>query len=511
MSPGDTIQLTGDIPYGAELADQAQAAFSFGHQVNRFTSNNQTTPHQRRRTMSRIVQWSITVALAGFLFGFDTAVISGADKPIQTLWGLSDLQHGLLIMSMALWGTVIGAIFGNWPTDRLGRRATLLMIGVLYLVSAVGSALVTDPTLFALFRLVGGIGVGISSVAAPTYISEIAPPRYRGLLVAMYQFNIVFGILMAFVSNYLIGSLILDETAWRWMLGIEAVPALLYTLMITRVPRSPRWLILKRNDVAEASRVLRLIKPDADIDAEIATIRAAEDEERNAHAPFFSRRYRLPILLAFLIAFFNQLSGINFIIYYAPRVLEAAELGSQVALLSTAGIGLVNLVFTMLGMALIDRLGRRTLLYIGSAGYLVSLVLISRAFFQSELGGLEVPLLLGLFIAAHAISQGAVIWVFIAEVFPNHVRARGQSFGSSIHWICAALITLVMPWVLGTFSGGPVFAFFAVMMLLQLVFVMFLMPETKGVSLEDLQHHLVGDNVSLRRVHLSRARVRARG
>ncbi|MBR9881209.1 sugar porter family MFS transporter [Halomonas sp. H10-59] len=455
--------------------------------------------------MSRIVQWSITVALAGFLFGFDTAVISGADKPIQALWGLSDLQHGLLIMSMALWGTVIGAIFGNWPTDALGRRATLLMIGVLYLVSAVGSAVVSDPWLFAFFRLIGGIGVGISSVAAPTYISEIAPPRHRGFLVAMYQFNIVFGILMAFVSNYVIGSLMSDD-AWRWMLGIEAIPALIYTLMITRVPRSPRWLILKKNAIEEAGQVLRQINPDADVDAEINAIRAAETDEASAKAPFFSRRYRLPILLAFLIAFFNQLSGINFIIYYAPRVLEAAELGSQAALLSTAGIGLVNLVFTMIGMSLIDRFGRRTLLFIGSAGYLVSLVLISRAFFADALGGLEVPLLLGLFIAAHAISQGAVIWVFISEVFPNHVRARGQSFGASIHWVFAALITLVMPWVLGTFSGGPVFAFFAIMMLLQLVFVIFLMPETKNVSLEELQKHLVGDNVRLRRVHLSGAR-----
>ncbi|RQW68896.1 sugar porter family MFS transporter [Halomonas sp. YLB-10] len=455
--------------------------------------------------MSRIVQWSITVALAGFLFGFDTAVISGADKPTQALWGLSDLQHGLLIMSMALWGTVIGAIFGNWPTDALGRRATLLMIGVLYLVSAVGSAVVSDPWLFAFFRLIGGIGVGISSVAAPTYISEIAPPRHRGFLVAMYQFNIVFGILMAFVSNYVIGSLMSDD-AWRWMLGIEAIPALIYTLMITRVPRSPRWLILKKNAIEEAGQVLRQINPDADVDAEINAIRAAETDEASAKAPFFSRRYRLPILLAFLIAFFNQLSGINFIIYYAPRVLEAAELGSQAALLSTAGIGLVNLVFTMIGMSLIDRFGRRTLLFIGSAGYLVSLVLISRAFFADALGGLEVPLLLGLFIAAHAISQGAVIWVFISEVFPNHVRARGQSFGASIHWVFAALITLVMPWVLGTFSGGPVFAFFAVMMLLQLVFVIFLMPETKNVSLEELQKHLVGDNVRLRRVHLSGAR-----
>ncbi|WP_431025001.1 sugar porter family MFS transporter [Halomonas sp. H5] len=442
--------------------------------------------------MSRIVQWSITVALAGFLFGFDTAVISGADRPIQALWGLSDFQHGLLVMSMALWGTVIGALFGNWPTDHLGRRTTLLLIGILYLASALGSALATDPYWFSFFRLIGGIGVGISSVAAPTYISEIAPPRYRGRLVGLYQFNIVFGILMAFTSNYALGSL-MGTDAWRWMLGIEVLPALLYTLMICRVPRSPRWLILKRNDLQEAARVLRLIDPQADVDRQIAEIRAAGDEERKVHAPFFSGRYRLPLLLAFLIAFFNQLSGINFIIYYAPRVLEAAELGGSVALLSTAGIGLINLLFTMLGMALIDRLGRRILLYVGSLGYLVSLTLISRAFFAGELGGLDVPLLLGLFIAAHAISQGAIIWVFIAEIFPNHLRARGQSFGSSVHWICAALITLVMPTVLSTFSGGPVFAFFAVMMVLQLLFVMFLMPETKGVSLEALQRRLVKD------------------
>ncbi|MDR5891053.1 MULTISPECIES: sugar porter family MFS transporter [Halomonas] len=452
-------------------------------------------PHSEHRLteetpMSRIVQWSITVALAGFLFGFDTAVISGADQPIQTLWGLSDLQHGLLIMSMALWGTVIGAIGGNWPTDRLGRRATLLLIGMLYLVSAIGSALATDPYWFSLFRLLGGIGVGISSVAAPTYISEIAPAKHRGTLVALYQFNVVFGILMAFISNYVVGGLF-ETNAWRWMLGIEIVPALLYTLLISRVPRSPRWLILHRGDTQGAREVLLRLDPAADVDAQIAEIQAAEDSEERAHAGFFSGRYRLPILLAFLIAFFNQLSGINFIIYYAPRVLEAAELGANTALLSTAGIGLVNLVFTMLGMALIDRLGRRTLLYIGSAGYLVSLVLISRAFFSGELGGLDVPLLLGLFIAAHAMSQGAIIWVFISEVFPNHVRARGQSFGSSVHWVCAALIALLMPWVLGTFSGGPVFAFFAVMMALQLVFVMFLMPETKGVSLEELQKRLV--------------------
>ncbi|TDX24219.1 sugar porter (SP) family MFS transporter [Modicisalibacter xianhensis] len=439
--------------------------------------------------MSRIIQWSITVALAGFLFGFDTAVISGADKPIQTLWGLSDFQHGLIIMSMALWGTVIGAIFGNWPTDRLGRRTTLFLIGLLYLISALGSALATDPYVFSFFRFIGGLGVGASSVAAPAYISEIAPEKHRGKLVGLYQFNIVFGILMAFVSNYFIG--FMGEGAWRWMLGIEAVPALLYTLMIVRVPRSPRWLLLQRNDAAGAAEIIRQIDPECDVDEAIATMRASSSSDRHQAAPLFTMRHHLPILFAFLIAFFNQFSGINFIIYYAPRILESAGLGSSAALLSSAGIGVINLVFTLLGMALIDRLGRRTLIFIGSIGYLISLTLVSRAFFQEDFGGPGVPLLLGLFIAAHAIGQGAVIWVFIAEIFPNHLRARGQSFGSSVHWVCAALITLVMPWVLSTFSGGPVFAFFAVMMLLQLVFVLFFMPETKGVSLEALQQRLL--------------------
>ncbi|XKE42011.1 sugar porter family MFS transporter [Cobetia sp. UIB-001] len=446
-----------------------------------------------RHAMPRILQWSITVALAGFLFGFDTAVISGADTSLQSQWGLSDLNHGLIIMSMALWGTVIGAIFGNWPTDRFGRRATLIGIGILYLVSALGSALATDPYVFSFFRLLGGLGVGASSVAAPIYISEIAPRKRRGALVGLYQFNIVFGILIAFVSNYFIG--FIDGENWRWMLGVEAVPAALYLLMICKVPRSPRWLILKRNDEAAAAEIIALINPKADIAEEIAIIRGTESEESaKQHTRLFAWRYRLPVLFAFLIAAFNQLSGINFIIYYAPRILAEAQLEASAALLSTAGIGVINLVFTLLGMTLIDKLGRRTLIKIGSVGYLVSLCLIAWAFHLedfSAMGGYGVPVLLGVFIAAHAMSQGTVIWVFISEIFPNKVRAMGQSFGSSVHWIFAALIALLMPTILSHFSGGPVFAFFAVMMLLQLVFVLFFMPETKGVSLEDLQGRLI--------------------
>ncbi|SOC58350.1 MFS transporter, sugar porter (SP) family [Chromohalobacter canadensis] len=439
--------------------------------------------------MSPILKWSVFVAMAGFLFGFDTAVISGADRPVQELWGLSDLQHGLFIMSMALWGTVLGAIFGNWPTDRLGRRKTLFAIGVLYFVSAVGSALATDPFWFSFFRLIGGFGVGMSSVAAPAYISEIAPAERRGNLVALYQFNVVFGIFMAYVSNAILGSLLGDD-AWRWMVGIEAVPALVYTLALFKVPESPRWLILNRHDTRGAAAVLRQIDAKRDVDAQIEEIQAADREDNKVQSRFFSRRYRLPITLAFLIAFFNQFTGINFVLYYAPRILESAQLGASASLLSTAGIGLVMVIFTMIGMALIDRFGRRKLMYIGSVGYIISLSSISHAFFTDNLGGALIPLQLCLFVAAHGISQGTVIWVFISEIFPNRERARGQSLGSFTHWFFAAAITLVTPWVLGVFNGGPVFAFFGVMMVLQVLFVAFLMPETKGVPLEKLQRKL---------------------
>ncbi|OLO12164.1 MFS transporter [Chromohalobacter japonicus] len=439
--------------------------------------------------MSPILKWSVFVAMAGFLFGFDTAVISGADRPVQELWGLSDLQHGLFIMSMALWGTVLGAIFGNWPTDRLGRRKTLFAIGVLYFVSAVGSALATDPFWFSFFRLIGGFGVGMSSVAAPAYISEIAPAERRGNLVALYQFNVVFGIFMAYVSNAILGSL-LGADAWRWMVGIEAVPALVYTLALFKVPESPRWLILNRHDTQGAAAILRQVDATRDVDVQIEEIQTADREDNKVHSRFFSRRYRLPITLAFLIAFFNQFTGINFVLYYAPRILESAQLGASASLLSTAGIGLVMVIFTMIGMALIDRFGRRKLMYIGSVGYIISLSIISHAFFTDNLGGALIPLQLCLFVAAHGISQGTVIWVFISEIFPNRERARGQSLGSFTHWFFAAAITLVTPWVLSVFNGGPVFAFFAFMMVLQIVFVAFLMPETKGVSLEKLQRKL---------------------
>jgi sugar porter (SP) family MFS transporter len=432
----------------------------------------------------KLAYWSVTVAVAGFLFGFDTAVISGADQPLQELWQTGDLFHGLFIMSAALWGTVVGALFGNWPCDRYGRKNILIAIGLLYLVSAVGSALAPDPYSFSFWRFVGGLGVGISSIAVPAYISEIAPPSHRGRLVALYQFQIVFGILVAFVSNFALSSIFgLD---WRWMLGIESIPAFIYLVMVNGVPESPRWLLLRKGDEAESRRVLGIADPDA-VDRTIMEIRHAAREFTEDR--LLRRAYAWPVLLAFLLAAFNQLSGINFIIYFAPRVFGLAGLDSSAALLSTAGIGLVNLTFTLLGMWLIDRAGRKTLMLIGSIGYIVSLAAVTWAF-ATEAGGIVVVMFVFLFIASHAVGQGAVIWVFIAEIFPNNVRTRGQSLGSGTHWVFAAMITLLMPYLLGQFDGQTIFAFFTAMMMLQLLFVIFMMPETKGRSLEYLAEHL---------------------
>lgn len=433
--------------------------------------------------MNTIFLWSMTVALAGFLFGFDTAVISGADQPLQALWQTSDWVHGGLVMSSALWGTVLGALFGNWPCDRYGRKLTLILVGVLYLVSALGSALATDPYVFSVLRFVGGLGVGISSIVAPAYISEIAPSQSRGRLVVLYQFQIVFGILVAFVSNYVLAGYF--GASWRWMLGIEALPALAFLLLVARVAESPRWLLLHRNDEAKCREVLSISDPTG-ADEAVRSIKAQAEERVQS---LWQKAYTRPIALAFLVAFFNQVSGINFIIYFAPRVFELAGLDSSSALLSTAGIGLVNLVSTLLGMLLIDHLGRKQLLFIGSIGYIVSLSAVAWAF-ASGAGGMMVVFFIFLFIAAHAVGQGAVIWVFIAEIFPNSVRTKGQSLGSGTHWVLAAIITLVMPSVLSSFQPAAIFGFFAFMMLLQLAFVLTLMPETKGRSLEAIGQSL---------------------
>jgi sugar porter (SP) family MFS transporter len=436
----------------------------------------------------KILIWSLTAALAGFLFGFDTVVISGADKKLQALWESSDAFHGSIVMAMALWGTVIGALFGGIPTNKLGRKNTLLIIGILYTVSAIGSAFANDPYIFAFFRFIGGLGVGASTIAAPAYISEIAPAKDRGRLVALYQFNIVFGILVAFLSNYLLNGI--GENAWRWMVGVEAIPAVIYTLLILTVPKSPRWLLSKfRNE--EAKNVLSIINPNQDSEKLLLEI-SATDQEANKNETIFLKKYRLPLTLAFLIAMFNQLSGINAFLYYAPRIFEEAGLGESTALLSSIGVGLTNLIFTLLGVFLIDKLGRKTLMYFGSIGYIISLTLVACAFFFGWTG-MAVPIFLFMFIASHAIGQGAVIWVFISEIFPNHLRASGQSFGSSTHWFLAALIPALIPTLFSTIGAGIVFLFFAIMMVFQLLFVIFMMPETKGISLEELSKKLIKD------------------
>lgn len=437
--------------------------------------------------MNKILIWSIIVAFAGFLFGFDTVVISGADKKLQALWGSSDAFHGSVVMAMALWGTVVGAIFGGIPTDKLGRKNTLIWIGVLYTVSAIGSALVNDPVSFAVFRFIGGLGVGASTIAAPAYVSEIAPKKDRGRLVALYQFNIVLGILIAFLSNYLLSNV--GENAWRWMIGVEAIPAFIYTIMILSVPKSPRWLIINGQE-KEAKVILEKLYPKKLVEEVITEMQTSNNSAKAAKENIFTKKYRFPMVLAFLVAFFNQFSGINAFLYYAPRIFEEAGLGEGTALLSSIGIGVTNLLFTLLGVALIDKLGRKKLMYFGSFGYIISLSLVSVAFLL-DWQGLEVPIFLFLFIASHAIGQGAVIWVFISEIFPNHLRASGQAFGSSVHWVLAAIIPSSIPFLFSTIGAGIVFGIFAFMMFLQLLFVIFIMPETKGISLEDLQKKLV--------------------
>ncbi len=437
--------------------------------------------------MNKLLLWSIIAALAGFLFGFDTVVISGADQSLQKLWGTSDAFHGSVVMAMALWGTVLGAIFGGFPANKLGRKKTLLYIGVFYLVSALGSAIVNDPWTFAFFRFIGGLGVGASTIAAPAYVSEIAPAKDRGRLVALYQFNIVLGILLAFISNYLLSTI--GESAWRWMLGVEALPALIYTLLVVKIPKSPRWL-LYNNKIDEAENILKIIHPEEDVKSVISEIVESAPSRSTSNDHIFLRKYRFPLLLAFLIAFFNQFSGINAFLYYAPRIFEEAGLASSTALLSSIGIGVTNLLFTILGVSLIDRLGRKTLMYFGSLGYIISLSLVSIAFFLNW-EGLAVPIFLFVFIASHAIGQGAVIWVFISEIFPNHLRGSGQAFGCSVHWVLAAIIPSLVPLLFSTIGPGIVFLIFAIMMVLQLLFVIFLMPETKGISLEELSAKLI--------------------
>ena len=436
----------------------------------------------------KLLLWSIVVALGGFLFGFDTAVISGAEQQIQKFWQLSDFLHGQVI-AIALYGTVVGAIFGGIPAEKYGRKKVLMAIGIAYIISSIGSAISNDVVAFMLFRLLGGLAVGASSVVAPIYIAEIAPAKTRGQLVAAFQFNIVFGILIAYLSNFLIQGLGADS--WRLMLGIMAIPSIVFFILMFLVPESPRWLMVHKNDVDTARKILEVSDPEG-VDEALEAIQSsiAESKQRVDLKTFFSLNYRKPVIMAFLIAAFNQLSGINAIIYFAPRVFTMAGIEQSAAFLQSAGIGLVNLAFTLLGLSLIDKLGRKTLLFIGSFGYIFSLGALAATFYFQLSAGILVPILVFVFIASHAIGQGTVIWVFISEIFPNEVRSLGQSFGSSVHWVLAAIITSVFPFFANSFGPASLFLFFALMMGLQLVWIVFKMPETKGVSLEKMQSSL---------------------
>ena len=451
------------------------------------TAGPQTPGVAPAKMSGRLFYWAITSALAGFLFGFDTVVISGAEQTIQKLWGRSPGVHGLA-MGAALYGTVVGSLIGGWPADRFGRRATLLWVGVLYVVSAVGCGYAWNVESFIIARAIGGVGIGISTVVAPLYISEIATPAHRGKLAGMFQFNIVLGIVVAFASNALLAGI--GEDAWRWMLGVAAFPSVIYTLMCFGIPESPRWLLTRRADRAEGIRVLGLIETGAtpaQLEAMASDIVATASAETSTRG-FWSMRLRVPIMLAFLVAFFNQLSGINAILYFAPRIFALTGLGEEAALLQSVGIGITNLVFTFVGVWLIDRLGRRTLLTIGAYGYIASLGTCAWAFFTGNLS--IVPACIFAFIAAHAIGQGTVIWVLISEIFPNQYRATGQSLGSATHWVFAALLTTVFPAMVSAFQPGYIFLFFAGMMALELVWVRTMVPETKGVPLEEIQRRL---------------------
>jgi len=432
----------------------------------------------------------MVVALGGFLFGFDTAVISGAEKSIQQFWHLSAFEHGLTI-SIALIGTVIGSLLGSKPSDRFGRKNTLYFVAIAYLLSSLGTALADNWSIFLIFRFLGGLGVGASSVTAPIYISEVSPADRRGRLVGLFQFNVVLGILISYLSNYLISQG--GDSSWRWMLGVQAVPAFIFLCLIYFVPESPRWLILKKGDTTRALQILKIINP-LNCETELVAIQNSNiDNEGNKKLKesLFSGKYKTQVILVMLFAFFNQVSGINAIIYYAPRIFEMAGLGAHSSLLSTVGIGMINFIFTLAGINIIDKVGRRMLMLVGSVGLIISLFLVAFTFYSGRLNGFAIPIYMMMFIAFFAFSQGAVIWVFISEIFPNQVRAKGQTLGSSTHWIMAAIIAFSFPYLAESLGGAITFSFFGCMMVLQLIFVWFFMPETKGTSLEQIEAKVI--------------------
>lgn len=467
-----------------------------------FDPNMTMVCKKRTHTMKNttfLLRSTIVAALGGLLFGFDTAVISGTTDALTEVYNLTSFSLGFTVAS-AMIGTIIGAIAVGYPADRWGRRNTLIVLAVFYFVSAVGSAIAWDWISFLLFRFLGGLAVGGASVVSPMYISEISPARVRGRMVAVTQFNIVFGILLAYFSNYLIAwSDLFGELAWRWMFGVEAFPAAAFFFLLFANPYSPRWLLVKKRK-EEAVRVLTLLGTDTDNVAE--EVKAIEESLDLVHhsmqEKFYCKKYIKPIILVVLIAMFNQLSGINALMYYAPHIYKMAGAGKNEALLQGVAVGGTSLIFTMIAMAIIDHFGRKKLMYFGSIGYIISLTTVTVVFYQygtefTSTGSQLVLAGLLLFIASHAFGQGAVIWVFISEIFPNRVRARGQALGSFTHWVFAAAISWIFPEI-ADISGGFAFAVFAFMMVLQLLFVIFMMPETKGVPLEEIQKKLGIEN-----------------
>ncbi len=433
-----------------------------------------------------LLRSTVVAALGGLLFGFDTVVISGTTHSLTEVFRLSERLLGLTVAT-ALVGTILGAMFAGIPGDRFGRRDSLRIMAVLYVVSAVGCAFAWDWYSLVFFRFVGGLGIGGSSVLGPMYIAEVSPARWRGRLVGFFQFNVVSGILLAYLSNYLLGTAGLGAAEWRWKLGVSALPAVLFLAMLFTIPRSPRWLVQKGRTM-EARSVLQAIGEE-NVDAELQDIVASIDaEHRGGAEPLFSYKYRFPIFLAVSIAMFNQLSGINAILYYLNDIFAKAGFNKVSGDLQSVAIGATNLLFTLLAMSIIDKVGRRFLLLVGSVGTAVCLGGVAYIFSSSKHEGLLVWLLVS-FIAFFAFSQGAVIWVYLGEIFPNRVRARGQSLGSLTHWFMAALIAWSFP-VLAKTSGGIPFMFFSAMMVVQFFVVLLAYPETKGVSLEAMQKKL---------------------
>jgi len=440
-----------------------------------------------KNNTSFLVRSAWIAGLGGFLFGFDTAVISGAEKSIQQLFQLNGFWHGFTV-AIALIGTIAGAIAAGKPADVFGRKKSLSVIALLYFFSALGAALAQNWAGLLIFRFLGGLAVGASSVIGPMYIAEIAPAGKRGRLVALFQLNVVTGILIAFISNYVI-ALITDQSSWRWMLGVQTLPAAIFFALLFAIPETPRWLVM-RNEKKKATEILEKLG-EANAAEQVAAIEDSISSEKHIKSErLFVAKLKFPIILAFLVAFFNQFSGINAIMYYAPRIFELAGLDRTSSLFQSVSVGFTNLIFTIIALFIIDKIGRKKLLLIGAIGMVFMLCLVSLSFVTGRFGGAAVIIGLVGFIAFFASSQGAVIWVFISEIFPNKLRAKGQALGSFSHWLLAALVSWVFPVIAtgNTRSTGLAFAFFGLMMLIQFVVVFLVFPETKGKGLEQIQN-----------------------